>query len=47
MTALQTNSVSAASRTSAAELAPLSDETMSEVQEIYERLIKGYVHHYW
>jgi aryl-alcohol dehydrogenase-like predicted oxidoreductase len=32
---------------SAAELAPLGDETMAEVQEIYERRIKGFVHHYW
>jgi aryl-alcohol dehydrogenase-like predicted oxidoreductase len=32
---------------SAAELAPFSDQTMGEVQEIYERLIKGYVHQYW
>lgn len=32
---------------SAADLAPLSDETMSKVREIYERLIRPQVHHYW
>jgi aryl-alcohol dehydrogenase-like predicted oxidoreductase len=32
---------------SAADLPPLSDETMKQVREIYERLIKGQVHHLW
>jgi aryl-alcohol dehydrogenase-like predicted oxidoreductase len=32
---------------SAAELAPLSDETLAKVRDIYDRSIKGYVHQYW
>ena len=32
---------------SAADLLPLSDETMSKVRSIYERTIKEMVHHYW
>jgi aryl-alcohol dehydrogenase-like predicted oxidoreductase len=32
---------------SAAELAPFGDETMAAVQELYDRRIKGFVHHYW
>jgi aryl-alcohol dehydrogenase-like predicted oxidoreductase len=31
----------------AADLPPLSSETMGKVNEIYERLIKAEVHHYW
>jgi aryl-alcohol dehydrogenase-like predicted oxidoreductase len=31
----------------AANLPPLSDETMKQVREIYERLIKDQVHHLW
>jgi len=31
----------------AADLAPLSEETMRKVREIYERLIRDQVHHYW
>jgi aryl-alcohol dehydrogenase-like predicted oxidoreductase len=32
---------------SAAELAPLSDETLAKVREIYDRRIRGHVHQYW
>jgi aryl-alcohol dehydrogenase-like predicted oxidoreductase len=32
---------------SAAALAPLSDDTMARVQEIYDRRIRRYVHPYW
>jgi aryl-alcohol dehydrogenase-like predicted oxidoreductase len=32
---------------SAADLPPLSEETMSKVREIYERLVRPQVHHYW
>ncbi len=32
---------------SAADLPPLSDETMSKVRSIYDRSIKELVHHYW
>ena len=32
---------------SAADLPPLSEDTMSNVREIYERLVKPQVHHYW
>jgi aryl-alcohol dehydrogenase-like predicted oxidoreductase len=31
----------------AADLPPLSDETMRKVKEIYDRLIRDQVHHYW
>ena len=31
----------------AADLPPISDETMTKVDEIYERLIKDQVHHLW
>jgi aryl-alcohol dehydrogenase-like predicted oxidoreductase len=31
----------------AADLAPLSDATMAKVREIYDRRIRGLVHHYW
>ena len=31
----------------AADLPPLSDETMTQVREIYDRLIRPQVHHYW
>jgi len=31
----------------AADMPPLSDETMRKVREIYEKRIKGMVHHYW
>jgi aryl-alcohol dehydrogenase-like predicted oxidoreductase len=31
----------------AADLPPLSEETMSRVREIYERLVRPHVHHYW
>ena len=31
----------------AADLPPLSDETMAQVREIYERRIREHVHHYW
>jgi aryl-alcohol dehydrogenase-like predicted oxidoreductase len=31
----------------AADLPPLSDETMLRVREIYERLVRPHVHHYW
>ncbi|HKY53432.1 MAG TPA: aldo/keto reductase, partial [Anaerolineales bacterium] len=31
----------------AADLPPLSDETMDRVREIYDRLIRPQVHHYW
>jgi aryl-alcohol dehydrogenase-like predicted oxidoreductase len=31
----------------AADMPPLSDETMRRVREIYEKRIKGLVHHYW
>src|SRR5215212_7436696 len=32
---------------SAADLPPLSDETMNGVREIYERLVRSQVHYYW
>ena len=32
---------------SAADLLPLSDETMSKVLSIYDRSISDMVHHYW
>jgi hypothetical protein len=32
---------------SAADLPALSDETMSKVREIYDRLVRPQVHHYW
>jgi aryl-alcohol dehydrogenase-like predicted oxidoreductase len=32
---------------SAADLPPLSNETMNQVREIYERLVRPQVHHYW
>ena len=32
---------------SAADLPALSDETMSKVREVYERLVRPQVHHYW
>jgi aryl-alcohol dehydrogenase-like predicted oxidoreductase len=32
---------------SAADLPPLSDETMAQVRSIYERYIREQVHHYW
>lgn len=32
---------------SAADLQPLSEETMTKVREIYERLVRPQVHHYW
>ncbi len=32
---------------SAADLAPLSDETMSRIGDVYERLVRQHVHHYW
>ncbi len=31
----------------AADLPPLSETTMAKVREIYERLIREQVHHYW
>ena len=31
----------------AADLLPLSEETMTKVREIYERLVRPQVHHYW
>jgi aryl-alcohol dehydrogenase-like predicted oxidoreductase len=31
----------------AADQAPLSDEAMSRIREIYERLVHPQVHHYW
>ncbi len=31
----------------AAEFAPLSDSTMAEIQELYDRRIRSFVHHYW
>lgn len=31
----------------AADLPPLSDETMNQVRAIYERLVRPQVHHYW
>jgi aryl-alcohol dehydrogenase-like predicted oxidoreductase len=32
---------------SAADLAPLSEETMDQVRAIYGRHIRALVHHYW
>jgi hypothetical protein len=32
---------------SAADLPELPEETMSRVREIYERLVRPQVHHYW
>ena len=31
----------------AADLAPLSEETMAQVRSIYDRHIRRLVHHYW
>ena len=31
----------------AADLPPLSDETMAQVRSIYDRHIRELVHHYW
>jgi aryl-alcohol dehydrogenase-like predicted oxidoreductase len=31
----------------AADQPPLSDEAMSRIREIYERLVRPQVHHYW
>jgi aryl-alcohol dehydrogenase-like predicted oxidoreductase len=31
----------------AADLQPLGEETMAQVGEIYESLIRDHVHHYW
>ena len=31
----------------AADLPPLSDEVMRQVREIYDRLVRPQVHHYW
>ena len=31
----------------AADFPPLSEETMSQIREIYERLVRPQVHHYW
>ena len=31
----------------AADLPPLSEETMAKVREIYDRLVRPHVHHYW
>ena len=31
----------------AADLPPLSDETMSAIEDIYNRQIRSHVHHYW
>jgi aryl-alcohol dehydrogenase-like predicted oxidoreductase len=41
------NAAQAASNVSAANLAPLSDEAMQHVREIYERLIAPQVHQRW
>lgn len=32
---------------SAAEMSPLSEQTMNRVREIYQRLVRPHVHHYW
>ena len=32
---------------SAADLPPLSDETLSQIRAVYERLVRPHVHHYW
>ena len=32
---------------SAADLPALSDETMNKVRDIYQRLVRPQVHHYW
>ena len=32
---------------SAADLPPLSSKTMTCIDEIYERLVRPHVHHYW
>jgi aryl-alcohol dehydrogenase-like predicted oxidoreductase len=32
---------------SAADLPALSDETMTRIREIYDRLVRPQVHHYW
>jgi aryl-alcohol dehydrogenase-like predicted oxidoreductase len=32
---------------SAADLPPLSEETMSRIGDVYERLVRQHVHHYW
>lgn len=31
----------------AADLPPLSDETMARVRQVYDRLVRPHVHHYW
>ncbi len=31
----------------AADLPPLSEESMSQIREIYDRLVRPHVHHYW
>jgi len=31
----------------AAEMPPLSDETMKKIEEIYASIIRPLVHHYW
>ena len=33
--------------TGAADLPPLSDNTMNEVKNIYDKNIRKFVHHYW
>jgi aryl-alcohol dehydrogenase-like predicted oxidoreductase len=32
---------------SAADLPPLSEDTMAQVRSVYDRLIRNFVHHYW
>jgi len=32
---------------SAADLPPLSDEALNQIRDVYERLVRPYVHHYW
>jgi len=32
---------------SAADLPPLSEEAMSQIRDVYERLVRPHVHHYW
>ena len=41
------NSAQAEENVKAADLAPLPKETMDKVSELYERLIRPQVHHYW
>jgi len=31
----------------AADLPPLSDTTMAKIRDVYDRLIREQVHHYW